>query len=111
MANSNRTYMHIYQYDDEKYYLAFSEADDYDEACKFSPKGTDDLIGNRKLKISYLGKEIGQYECKCIHIGINKKDGSFDEKPHLSALSTITVEGSTTHSINLVTATGKYYKE
>ncbi|MDD7350145.1 MAG: prepilin-type N-terminal cleavage/methylation domain-containing protein [Clostridiales bacterium] len=109
MANSNRTYMHIYQYNDGKYYLAFSEAADYDEACNFNPKGTDDVIGNRKLKISYLGKEIGLNEC--IHIGINKKDGSFDEKPHLSALSTITVEGSTTHSINLVTATGKYYKE
>ncbi len=108
MADSKRTYMHIYRYSDGNYYLAFSQADNYTDASKFTPDGSGEEIANQKLKISYNGTEIGLNDC--IHIGINKKDGSFDEEPHHEAISKIVVTGSSEQTINLVTATGKYFQ-
>ena len=110
MADSKRTYLHLYRYSDGNYYIAFSEADNYTEASKFTPKDdSGEQIANRKLTISYNNTEIAVGEC--VHIGINKKDGSFDEEPHHETMSTITVTGSSTQTIKIVTATGKYFKE
>ena len=109
MADSKRTYLHIYRYKDENYYLTYTQADDYADASKFTPDGSGEVIANRKLSISYNGTEIDVNHC--IHIGINKKDGSFDEEPHHEAMSTIAVTGSSTKTLKLVTATGKYFKE
>ncbi len=109
MADSKRTYLHIYRYTDGNYYLAYSEADDYADASHFTPDGSGEQIANRNLTISYNGAEIGVNDC--VHIGINKKDGSFDEEPHHETMSTITVAGTSTRTLKLVTATGKYFKE
>ena len=94
MADSKRTYLHIYRYTD---------------ASHFTPDGSGEQIANRKLTISYNGTEIGVNDC--VHIGINKKDGSFDEEPHHETMSTISVTGTSTQTLKLVTATGKYFKE
>ena len=109
MADSKRTYLHIYRYTDGNYYLTYTQADDYADASNFTPDGSGEMIANRKLSISYNGTEIGVNDC--VHIGINKKDGSFDEEPHYETMSTIVVTGSSTKTLKLVTATGKYFKE
>ena len=109
MADSKRTYLHIYRYTDGNYYLTYTEADNYTDASHFTPDGSGEQIANRKLTISYNGTEIGVNDC--VHIGINKKDGSFDEEPHHETMSTISVTGTSTQTLKLVTATGKYFKE
>ena len=109
MADSKRTYLHIYRYTDGNYYLTYTQADNYTDASNFTPDGSGEMIANRKLSISYNGTEIGVNDC--VHIGINKKDGSFDEEPHYETMSTIVVTGSSTKTLKLVTATGKYFKE
>jgi len=111
MADSKRTYLHIYRYTDGNYYLTYTEADNYTEASHFTPDGSGEQIANRKLTISYNGTEIGANKNDCVHIGINKKDGSFDEEPHHETMSTISVTGTSTQTLKLVTATGKYFKE
>lgn len=110
MADSKRTYMHLYRYTDNNYYIAFSQADNYTEASSFTPADdSGEMIANNKITISYNDTEIAAGDC--IHIGINKKDGSFDEEPHHETTSTIKVTGSSTQTIKIVTATGKYFKE
>ncbi len=109
MSDSKRTYLHLYCYKDGNYYLAFSEAESYAEASKFTPgDDTGEMIANRKIKISYNKAEIGSGDC--IHIGINKKDGSFDEEPHHETVSEIVVTSSSKRTLKLVTATGKIFK-
>ena len=48
---------------------------------------------------------------KVIPIGIKKKDGSLEIIPQDSPTCTIAVEGSSSQTIKLVKATGKYFRE
>ena len=55
MADSKRTYLHIYRYTDGNYYLTYTEADNYTDASHFTPDGSGEQISNRKMTISYNG--------------------------------------------------------
>lgn len=123
MADSKRTYLYIYcGVSDKNYYMAYSDKDDFLErnasgnvtgVKKASQLGltkdSGEQIANQKIKISYNGNEVTHDEI--IPIGIKKKDGSLEIIPQDSPTCTITVEGSSSQTIKLVKATGKYFRE
>ena len=124
MADSKRTYLYIYCGElDNNYYMAYSDNGDFlkkdlngnvtTEVKTVSDLGLDEIsseqIANQKIKISYNGKELTHG--KVIPIGIKKKDGSLEIIPQDSPTCTIAVEGSSSQTIKLVKATGKYFRE
>lgn len=107
MADASATYMHLYKYNGN-FYIEYSDDPDYVPAN--ADKG--EMIGNKSLSISYSdGVTITQLDGgnSCKTFGIRKKDGSFVGTTEPTC--EISVTGQSTHTVTLVTNTGKHFRD